>query len=70
MAGVPVLDGYGVGEMCSGGRGQHLLPWPNRVRDGRYRFGEWQPALDFPTYDAALNRIKAAIKLAASENRG
>jgi len=29
--------------------------------DGRYRFGEWQPALDFPTYDAALNRIKAAI---------
>ena len=29
--------------------------------DGRYRFGEWQPALDFPTYDAALNRIKACL---------
>ena len=28
---------------------------------GNYRFGEWQPALDFPAYDAALTRIKAAI---------
>ncbi len=33
-----VLDGYGVDEMCTGGRGQPLLPWPNRVRDGRYEF--------------------------------
>lgn len=33
-----VLDGYGVDEMCSGGRGQVLLPWPNRIRDGRYAF--------------------------------
>jgi len=28
---------------------------------GDYRFGAWQPALDFPTYAAALDRIKAAI---------
>jgi para-aminobenzoate synthetase/4-amino-4-deoxychorismate lyase len=28
---------------------------------GDYRFGEWQPALDFPAYDAALAHIKAAI---------
>ena len=33
-----VLDGYGVDEMCSGGRGQTLIPWPNRLRDGRYTF--------------------------------
>ena len=39
VAGVDVLDGYGEGEMASGGRGQHLLPWPNRIRDGRYSFG-------------------------------
>jgi para-aminobenzoate synthetase/4-amino-4-deoxychorismate lyase len=26
-----------------------------------YRFGPWQPALDYPTYAAALARIKAAI---------
>ncbi len=38
-AGRPVLDGYGEDEMCSAGRGQMLLPWPNRLRDGRY---EWE----------------------------
>ncbi len=36
--GLEVLDGYGPEERCSGGRGQLLLPWPNRVRDGRYTF--------------------------------
>ena len=35
----PVLDGYGPNEMCSGGRGQILAPWPNRLRDGQF---EWQ----------------------------
>jgi aldose 1-epimerase len=40
--GVPVLDGYAAGEMASGGRGQALLPWPNRMAGGRYRFGERQ----------------------------
>ena len=34
--GVEVLDGYGVDDMCDGARGQTLLPWPNRVADGRY----------------------------------
>jgi aldose 1-epimerase len=33
-----LTDGYGVGEMCSGARGQTLIPWPNRLRDGRYEF--------------------------------
>ncbi len=37
--GVPLLDGYAVEEMASGGRGQHLLPWPNRIAAGRYSFG-------------------------------
>jgi aldose 1-epimerase len=39
VAGEPVLEGYGIGEMASGGRGQLLIPWPNRIRDGKYRFG-------------------------------
>ena len=39
LDGRPVLDGYGTDETCSGGRGQLLIPWPNRLRDGRYRFG-------------------------------
>lgn len=34
-----MIDGYAADEMCSAGRGQLLLPWPNRVRDGRYTFG-------------------------------
>jgi aldose 1-epimerase len=34
----PVLDGFAVSEMCGGGRGQLLMPWPNRIRDGSYEF--------------------------------
>lgn len=33
-----VLDGYAEDEMCSAGRGAALLPWPNRIEDGRYEF--------------------------------
>lgn len=33
-----VLDGYPVERMADGGRGQPLLPWPNRLADGRYEF--------------------------------
>jgi aldose 1-epimerase len=36
--GVELLDGYGEDEMCSGARGQPLIPWPNRLQDGRYEF--------------------------------
>lgn len=36
--GVPLVDGYPADEMCTGGRGQLLLPWPNRVDGGAYRF--------------------------------
>ncbi len=38
-AGRPLLDGFGEDEMSPGGRGQLLVPWPNRVRDGKYSFG-------------------------------
>ena len=49
--GVDVLAGYGEDEMASGGRGQHLVPWPNRIRDGRYSFAgaDLQLALTEPT---------------------
>ena len=33
-----VLAGYPADAACPGGRGQLLMPWPNRVRDGRYTF--------------------------------
>jgi aldose 1-epimerase len=36
--GRPLLDGFDEDRMSSGGRGQQLVPWPNRIRDGRYTF--------------------------------
>lgn len=36
VAGRDVLRGYAEATPVSAGAGQHLLPWPNRVRDGRY----------------------------------
>lgn len=36
VAGVDVVAGYHEQQMCSSGRGQLLMPWPNRLRDGRY----------------------------------
>jgi aldose 1-epimerase len=33
-----LLDGYGADEMSPSGRGQVLIPWPNRIRDGTYEF--------------------------------
>jgi aldose 1-epimerase len=32
------LDGYGVDEQSASGRGQVLVPWPNRLQDGSYEF--------------------------------
>ncbi|MBJ7595935.1 MAG: aldose 1-epimerase family protein [Candidatus Dormibacteraeota bacterium] len=43
-----LLDGYEAGELCSGGRGQLLVPWPNRLCDGRYEF-------DGQAYDVPLS---------------
>ncbi len=37
-AGRDILDGYGADEMSSSGRGQVLIPWPNRILDGKYEF--------------------------------
>jgi aldose 1-epimerase len=31
-----IVDGYRVDEMSSSGRGQVLIPWPNRLQDGSY----------------------------------
>jgi aldose 1-epimerase len=33
-----LVDGYGADEMSSSGRGQVLIPWPNRLQDGCYEF--------------------------------
>jgi aldose 1-epimerase len=33
-----LLDGYAADQICNSARGQCLVPWPNRIRDGRYEF--------------------------------
>src|SRR6478735_7764382 len=33
-----LLDGYGPEDMCTGARGQSLIPWPNRIGSGRYNW--------------------------------
>ncbi|SCG80347.1 aldose 1-epimerase [Micromonospora echinaurantiaca] len=38
--GVDYLDGYAEDELCPGCAGQVLAPWPNRIRDGQYAFGD------------------------------
>jgi aldose 1-epimerase len=37
-AGRELLDGYPAGEPATSGRGQVLIPWPNRLEDGEYEF--------------------------------
>jgi len=38
VGGTDVVAGYGADEVPRAGRGQLLMPWPNRLRDGRYEF--------------------------------
>ena len=38
VGGRPVLDGYPADEMCTAARGLPLVPWPNRLHEGRYSF--------------------------------
>ena len=36
--GLPLVDGFPEDAMAPGGRGQLLVPWPNRIEDGSYSF--------------------------------
>jgi galactose mutarotase-like enzyme len=55
----PVIDGFGPGEWSSGGRGQVLAPWPNRLGDGRYTFEEResQAPLNEPSRSNAIHGL-------------
>jgi len=55
----PLIDGYPVGAVCDGARGQSLLPWPNRVKDGRYIWlgEEQQLALSEPGQGCAIHGL-------------
>ncbi|GAC1364810.1 MAG: aldose 1-epimerase family protein [Actinomycetota bacterium] len=55
--GRPVLDPYDVATMCDGAHGAPLIPWPNRLAGGRYRFGgsDYQVALTEPAKNNAIH---------------
>ena len=58
-----VLFGYGVDEMCSGGRGQVLAPWPNRLADGAYGWDGARlqlPITDLKTHSASHGLVRWA----------
>jgi aldose 1-epimerase len=53
----PVLEPYPVNAMCDGAHGAPLIPWPNRLADGRYSFDgcEYQVALTEPDTHNAIH---------------
>ena len=52
-----VPDPYPPGEICDGAHGAPLIPWPNRLADGRYNFdgADLQVALTEPTKQNAIH---------------
>lgn len=52
-----LLDGYGENERATSARGQPLIPWPNRLRDGRYSWDgqEHQAPLSEPEKGNAIH---------------
>ena len=60
-AGRAVIDGYDVSARVDGGRGQVLAPWPNRVRDGRYRWADQDQQLAL-SEAAKLNAIHGLVR--------
>lgn len=59
VAGEDVLDGYAADEMCSSGRGQSLIPWPNRLEGGSYDFdgATYHVALTEPSHGNAIHGL-------------
>jgi aldose 1-epimerase len=67
-----VLDGFGAGEMCRSGRGQILVPWPNRLADGSFDFGgeTHQTPLTEPDTHNAIHGLARYANWEVAEHRG
>lgn len=57
--GEDVVDGFGAGERATDGRGQVLAPWPNRLAEGRYRYGgrDCQAPINEPSRNDAIHGL-------------
>jgi aldose 1-epimerase len=69
VGGRELIDGYGADEMCSSGRGQALIPWPNRLQDGSYEFDgrRHQLPLNEPEHRNAIHGLVRWAAWIASE---
>lgn len=58
-AGDDLVVGYGPSDVCTGDRGQLLLPWPNRIEDACYRFDgtQWQLPVSEPALSNAIHGL-------------
>jgi aldose 1-epimerase len=68
VEGADVLDGYAADGMCTSGRGQVLIPWPNRIEDGRYDFDGTShslPLTEVPNRNAIHGLVRWAAWTAA-----
>lgn len=54
-----LLDGYPVSERCTGARGHSLIPWPNRIKSGQYRWQgtDYQLDLTEPAVGGAIHGL-------------
>ena len=63
-AGRQLLDGYQADQIRRSGRGQVMIPWPNRLRDGSYDFGGRRHQLPL-TEPSNGNAIHGLVRWAA-----
>jgi aldose 1-epimerase len=59
VGGRPLLDGYGEDEIAAYAQGQALVPWPNRLAEGKYEFAgaEYQLPLTEPGNGCAIHGL-------------
>jgi aldose 1-epimerase len=59
LDGQDAIDGFGLDERASDGRGQVLAPWPNRLVDGSYEYGgrHCQAPLNEPSRHGAIHGL-------------
>jgi aldose 1-epimerase len=64
-----IIDGFREDAMCSIGRGQLLLPWPNRIEDGQYEFAGrmHQTPITEPARHSALHGLTRWVNWTAVE---
>ncbi len=64
-----VVRGFDEHAVIKGGRGQNLLPWPNRLRDGKYSFAgqPQQLALSEPARHNAIHGLARSVPWVLTE---